>query len=152
MRTLLCLTILVMSAIVSASQPTGKKFGAWDVVSIASVSGTEGNDASVILMQGNEPNTLQARWMQGGPVVISINIEECTGENDFQASYSVDAKRWLQLSRRAVQLRLHTDVSAWLGQAKLACGSTPVIDAFRIDSLDAAASDFTDRLRHFSTD
>ena len=150
MRTFLCLTLFVTSVAASASQPTGKKFGAWHVVSISSLSGTEGDDASVILTQGEEPNTLQASWTQGGPIVVSINIEKCSGEDDFEASYSVEARRWLQLSRHAVQMRLRADVSAWLDQAKLACGSTPAIEAFKIDSLDAAASDFADRLRYFS--
>lgn len=150
MRTVLCLTLFVTSAAASASQPTGRKFGPWHVVSISSLSGTEGNDASVILTQGEEPNTLQASWAQGGPVVVSINIEKCSGEDDFKASYSVEAKRWLQLSRHAIQMRLRADVNAWLGQAKLACGSTPAINAFKIDSLEAAASDFTDRLRYLS--
>lgn len=150
MRTVLCLTLLVTSATASASQPAGKKFGPWHVVSISSLSGTEGNDASVILIQGEEPNTLQVSWTQGGPVVVSINIEKCSGEDDFEASYSVEARHWLQLSRYAIHMRLRADVSAWLGQAKLACGSTPAFKAFKIDSLDAAASDFTDRLRYFS--
>lgn len=150
MRALLFLAVLVTSGAASASQPTGKMFGAWRVVSISSLSGTEGNDASVILTQGDAPNTLQASWTQGGPVVISIDIEKCWGESDFQASYSVEVKRWLQLSRRAVQKRLRADVIAWLGQAKLSCESTLAINTFRIDGLDAAVSNFTDRLRYFS--
>ncbi|KQM33105.1 hypothetical protein [Sphingomonas sp. Leaf10] len=148
-RALLFLVVLVTSGAASASQPTGKTFGAWHVVSISSLSGTEGNDPSVILPQGDAPNTLQASWTQGGPVVISFDIERCLGESDFQASYSVEVKRWLQLSRRAVQKRLRADVNAWLGQAKLACRSTPAINTFRIDGLDAAVSYFTDRMRYF---
>jgi hypothetical protein len=47
---------------------------------------------------------------------------------------------------------LRADVTAWLGQAKLVCGSTQAIAAFKIASLDAAVSDFTDRLRYFAGD
>ena len=93
---------------------------------------------------------MQARWVQGGPVFVSINIEKCHGEDDFEASYSVEPRRWLQMSRRAMQMRLRADVTTWLAQAKLACGATPAIAAFQIDSLDAAATDFTDRLRYFA--
>jgi hypothetical protein len=150
MRTLLCLSLLVMGAGASASQPTGERFGSWHVVSISSLSGTGGDDASVILTQGEDPNVFQVLWTQGGPIVVSINIEKCVGEDDFEASYSVEPSRWLQSSRRAVQMRLRTDLTAWLGQAKLACGSTTAIEDFKIDSLDAAASDFTDRLRYFA--
>lgn len=152
MRTLRYLAAFLMGTAASASQPTGKTFGAWHVVSISSLSGTEGNDASVILTQGDEPNILQASWTQGGPVVISINVEKCSGENDFEASYSVEVERWLQLPRRELQMRLHADISVWLEQAKRACGSKPEIDGFRVDGLDAAASEFTDRLRNFSVD
>lgn len=138
------------SAAASASQPTGKKFGPWHIVSISSLSGTAGDDASVILTQGEEPNVVQARWIQGGSVVVSIIIDKCSGEDDFEESYSVEPSRWLQLSRRAIQMRLRADVSAWLGQARLACGSTPAIEAFKIDSLGSATLEFTDRLRYFS--
>lgn len=94
---------------------------------------------------------MQARWLQGGPVLVSINIENCDGEDDFEASYSVEPRRWLQMSRRAMQMRLRADVITWLAQAKLACGANPAIEAFQIDSLDAAATDFTDRLRYFAS-
>lgn len=43
-------------------------------------------------------------------------------------------------------------MGAWLGQAKLACGATPVIEAFKLNGLDQAANEFTDRLRYFATD
>jgi hypothetical protein len=150
MRAALSLTFIATGAAASASQPIGKAFGPWHVVSISSLSGGEGNDASVILTQGEEPNKLQARWTQGGPVVVSINIEKCSGDDAFEAFYSVDPMRWLQMSRRTMRMRLRADVVTWLAQAKLACHATSAVDAFKIDSLDAAATDFSDRLRYFA--
>jgi hypothetical protein len=104
----------------------------------------------VILTQGEDPNTVQARWVQGRPIFVAINISDCHGKDDFEASYSVEPRRWLQMTRRAMQRRLRADVTTWLAQAKLACGANPAIEAFRIDNLDAAATDFTDRLRYFA--
>lgn len=150
MRTFLFLALLSVSAVASASLPTGRKYGHWDVVSVSGLSGAEGNDASVILAQGEEPNILQVRWVQGGPVVVSINVEKCLGEEDFEASYSIESKRWLQLSRRDIQMRLRTDMAAWLHQAMLACEPNPALKTFSLDSLDKAASDFEARLRYFA--
>jgi hypothetical protein len=138
-----------MSVAASASRPRLERFGPWEVVSIVSLSGTEGDDASVILAQGEYPNIVQARWTQGGPIVVSINIDRCVGDQDFEASYSVEPKRLLQLSRRDVQARLRADVIAWLGQANLVCGSIPAIGAIKIKGLDAAASDFYYWLRYY---
>ncbi|SDA25214.1 hypothetical protein [Sphingomonas sp. NFR15] len=147
-----CLGLALASVSASASQPTGKTFGPWHVVSISSLSGTEGNDASVVLTQGEEPNTLQARWTDGGPVVVSINIEKCSGENDFEAVYSVEVARWLRLSQREVQKRLRSDMTTWLDQARLACRSPAVVTAFKMTDLDRAAMDFTERLKYFAGD
>lgn len=96
MRTLLSLGLLLVSVPAAASQPSGKTYGSWHVVSIWSFSGTEGNDPSLILMQGEEPNTLQVHWTQAGPVVVSINIDKCSGDDDFEASYSMVVQRWLR--------------------------------------------------------
>ena len=72
-------------------------------------------------------------------------------EGDFEASYAVETKQWLQLSRREIQMRLRADIGAWLDQAMLVCGPNPAIKAFRLDGLEAAASDFDDRLRYFAS-
>jgi hypothetical protein len=110
------------------------------------LSGTEGDDASVIFAQGDDP-TLEVRWIQGGSVVVSMNIDKCVGEEDFEASYSVPTEKWLQMSDREVRTRLHADTQVWLDQARLACTLPP---AFKLDALDAAAKEFTERLRYYA--
>lgn len=121
------------------------------MVGISSLSGTEGNDASVVLIQGEEPDTLQARCIDGQPVVVFLTIEKCSGEDAFGATYSVDVARWLRLSPREVQKRLRSDMTTWLEQARRACGSHRVA-AFGMTDLSRAVTDFTERLRYFAGD
>lgn len=118
MRKILFAILLLTAAPVLASQPTGKTYGPWHVVSISSLSGTEGNDASVVLTLGEHPNIFEVSWTQGGPVVVSINIDKCYGEEDFEASYSVAVASWLTLSRSEMQKRVRADITTWLDQAK----------------------------------
>ena len=155
MKMILPILCLFMAIPAHASQPTSKTYGSWRVISIWSLSGTEGNDASVMLLQGEDPNQFQIDWEQGSPVTVSINIDRCykdtdDGEDDFEASYSVPVRRWLALSRNEMQKRVGNDLLNWLGQARLACKSTTAVNAFKVDKLVEATQDFLERLKAFA--
>jgi len=152
MQIFLGLNLLLASVPAPASIPTGKKYGSWQIFSISSLSGTEGNDASVIMSQGDELNVLEARWTQGRPIKVSMSMKICTGDDDFYVAYYVEPKRWLQQSNEAIQQRLRADMTTWLEQARFACGANPAIEAFKFDGLDKAVTDFTDRLHYFAGD
>ena len=148
MRLLPCLFLLSVSTVATASIPTGKNHGPWLVTSISSVDGVHGGDASVILAQGDEHNDLEVRWNEGSASVnVSMYIDECVGEESFDASYSVATDEWLQMSDKEVRTRLRANILIWLDQVRRTCASTP---AFKLRALDAAAKDFTDRLRGFA--
>ena len=148
MRLLPCLFLLSVSTVATASIPTGKNHGPWLVTSISSVDGVHGGDASVILAQGDEHNDLEVRWNEGSASVnVSMYIDECVGEESFDASYSVATDEWLQMSDKEVRTRLRANILIWLDQIRRTCASTP---AFKLRALDAAAKDFTDRLRGFA--
>jgi hypothetical protein len=149
MRLLFCFGLMAASVPASASQPEMRTHGPWSVVSISSLAGGGENDASVILAQGEEPDVMQARWDEGGPVTVSMHVEKCSGEEDYDASYSVPVETWLHMSRRDVQKRLRTDMTAWLGQARRACPAVSV-NFFKLARLDEAAADFHDRLRYYA--
>lgn len=154
MRMILPILLLFMVTSARASQPTSKDYGPWRVISIGSLSGT-GNDASVILLQGEDPNLFKIIWDQGSRVVVSINIDRCyrdtdDGGDDFEASYSAPVKQWLMLSRDEMQKRIRNDLTTWLGQARLACKSSTAVDRFKIDRLAEATRDYIERLKTFA--
>ena len=149
---ILSVLCLFMAIPAHASQPTSKTYGSWWVISISSLSGAEGNDASVMLLQGEDPNQFKINWDQGSPVTVSINIDRCykdtdDGEDDFEASYSTPVTRWLGLSRDEMEKRVRGDLITWLGQARLACKATTAVDAFKVDRLADATQDFIGRLK-----
>jgi hypothetical protein len=146
----LLLCVVASTSVASASQPTGQTFGAWYVTSVASISGTEGDDASVTLTQGEYPDILQASWTQGGRVSVRIDIKGCHGDAAFEARYSVETVRWLKQSRREIQARLYADFTTWLDQAALSCESRSGKTAFKIGRLEEAVGEFDDRLRYFA--
>lgn len=148
MRSLSCLFLLSVSTVATASIPTGKTYGPWLVTSISSVDGANGGDASVILVQGDERNDLEVRWTEGSASVnVSMYIDKCMGEESFEASYSLATGEWLQMTDKEVQTRLRANILIWLDRASRTCASPP---AFKLNALDAAAKDFTGRLRGFT--
>ncbi|HUD93095.1 hypothetical protein [Sphingobium sp.] len=154
MRTLLSLGLVCACATASASIPVGKKHGPWHVSSISSLSGAGGNDASVSLTQDNEENSFEVRWIDGGPVTVSISIDKCEHEyedqyEDFSVSYAVTTKRWLEMSDGEVQGRLRADAKAWIDERQFVC---TMPSTFKVDlkGLEAAVNDFNDRLRYFA--
>jgi hypothetical protein len=150
MRTLVFFALLFASSPAAASQPTGADYGRWHVVSVPSLSGGSGDDAFVQLDQGDERNRIEVEWLEGGPVRMSISIKDCQAKKGFAASSSVPVQQWLKMSNREVLRRLRTDISAWLSQAELTCGSNAVVKSFRFKDLRAAAFDFSNRLRLFA--
>ncbi len=150
MRAILCLGLIAASVPAGPSQPEMRTYGSWHVVSISSTSGAGNDDASVILVQGDQPDVMQVSWDQGGPVWVSIDIDKCAGEEDFEASYSVPVQDWMRQSRREVQIRLRADMAGWLRQARLKCGNAASVRAFRLTRLGEAAADFHDRLRDYA--
>jgi len=148
MRLLSCLFLLSVSSLAAASMPVSKNYGPWLVTSISSVDGANGGDASVILAQGDEHNDLEVRWNEGSASVnVSMYIDKCIGEESFEASYSMETDKWLQMSDEEVQTRLRANILAWLDRANRTCASPP---AFKLNALEAAATDFTTRLRGFA--
>ena len=132
--------------------PTGERYGAWQVVSITSLSGDgSAGDASAILVQENAAGQLSADWDEGGPVTISVKISDCHGDDeDFFKSYSIPTGRWHRLSAGQAADRLEGDFRAWLGQARLACRDTVRLDLFRMERMRAAAKDFVARVHYLS--
>jgi|GEM_PF-2746786 len=144
LRLLPALALLAATAAV-ASMPTGARFGRWHVVSISSLSGVAGDDASAVLVQETRGGTLQAEWDQGGPVMVSIDIEDCTGEDeDFSSGYRVPEAEWLALADGGAA-RLRTGFEAWLAEARRSCPRR--VSHFRLDGLAGASRDFTARIR-----
>ncbi len=145
------------AASVYASTPTGQHFGAWHVVSINSVSGAGGDDASALIVQeqncraeGGVCDELRVNWDQGFNVRVSIDIDDCRGEDeDFEQSYSITVKRWMKAGRM-VERRIESDFKTWLGQAALACESADRAEAFDLKQLRPAVRNFTQRLAWFS--
>ena len=128
----------------AASMPTGARFGRWHVVSISSVSGVSVGDAFAILAQETGAGRLEAEWEQGGPVIVSIDIADCGGEDeDFERSSSVAPAQWLALPCGGA--RLQADFAAWLAEAQRTCRRKA--SSFRLDDLDRAAGAFTARVR-----
>ena len=147
LRLLPALALLGATAAV-ASIPTGARFGPWHVVSISSLSGVSGDDASAILVQEKRGDTLQADWDQSGPVTVSIDIEDCTGEDeDFSRGYQVAEADWLAQADGGAA-RLQADFVAWLAEARRSCPRSA--SRFRLDGLARAAGDFTSRVRALS--
>lgn len=151
MRAILLPAIALAASPALASQPSGEAHGPWQVVSITSLSGVAGNDASVVLAQDSGSSELNVHWKQGGPITVSARIKDCDGDEDFDPFYKVEATRWLRMSRREAVQRLHSDFSAWLGQARLACTASRDLTAFKLDKLDAAVADFHERLSYFAS-
>lgn len=131
----------------AASTPTGRWIGPWHVVSISSLSGVGGGDAAAVLAQEHAAGTLEVNWEQGGPVHVSVRIEDCRDEDEeFRQRYSVPLERWVRLPGGGGR-RLEADFAAWLAQARLECRDGTRIDAFRLDRIRAAAAEFTARVR-----
>jgi hypothetical protein len=142
--------LLAAAAGAAASIPSGLWIGPWHVVSISSLSGVSNDDAAVILAQETAAGTLDANWEEGGPVHVSIRIKDCRDEDhDFRQRYRVPVERWLRLPRGGGR-RLEADFATWLAQARLECGEATRLDAFRLDSIRAAAAEFTARVRIWS--
>jgi hypothetical protein len=144
-------SILLVAGGAGASIPTGERHGAWHVVSITSLSGVAGDDASAILTQENAAGELKAHWVQGGPLRISAKIESCYSEDeDFYQSYSFPIVRWHALGAGEIAGRLEADFGTWLGQAKSACREATRLDLFKMARLRAAAKDFAARVSYLS--
>ncbi|HEX8655414.1 MAG TPA: hypothetical protein VF693_09355 [Allosphingosinicella sp.] len=144
LRTLASLALFAATA-AAASVPTGAHFGPWHVVSIASASGVSGDDAVAMIVQERRGGELQVHWEQGGPVIFSIDIESCGGrDEDFERSARVGQAQWLAMAD-AGAARLRADFTAWLAEARRICPRRAA--ALRLSRLEAAARDFTARLR-----
>lgn len=139
MRIFYFLFLLFASTAATASIPSGKSYGVWHVISISSIDGVSGDDPAVILTQGDDSNVLEVRWSNGISINASIYIEKCRGEDSFEASEIME-------SPEDVETRLRAKFRLWVDQAKRDCGSRP---PFKMKGLDAAVSDFTDRLRFY---
>ena len=151
----LALYITLIGTAAYASTPTGKQFGHWHVTSISSLSGTEGDDASVSLVQehgcsieGYGCSGVEARWVQGSDVIISADIDSCRGEDDFFRSFSVPAERWVQ-DRDAAEKRVVANFRTWLKIAKARCAPARV-RPFNMSEITPAVREFSNRLTYWS--
>lgn len=144
---------LIVAQPAFGSQPESETHGMWSITSISSLAGTEGDDASVVLAQGEHPDTIEVRWLQGGPVTISINIEHCREEDDFEAGYTVDVAQWLTQADQEVYRRLQRNFETWIGQARLSCEEAASASAgrFELGRLREAVEGFGRRLRHYAS-
>jgi hypothetical protein len=137
--------VLLAATAAAASTPTGGRFGPWQVVSIASVSGVSGGDAFAVLVQEKSGGELSAEWEQGGPVVVSIDIARCGGRGeDFERGYSIAQAEWLALPDGGAP-RLQADFAAWLAEAGRSCRRR--VSPFRLHHLATAARDFSARVQ-----
>ena len=157
-RNFIALCGLMTASSAYSSTPTGQVFGSWRVISINSMSGVDGDDASAMIVQtqGCLPNIgacdeLQVSWTQKSDVQISVRVKDCLEEfEDFSASYSVPVDRWLKADR-AMENRIFADFTMWLAQAKLACRKPDRAIAFDLRKLKPAVRNFTARLRYFAS-
>jgi hypothetical protein len=133
-----------------ASTPQGAMHGAWHVISISSISGVGGDDASVMMTQESAGDELTIRWDQGGRVVISVDIDDCFADEDFEQSYAVPLSAWQALSRKERARHLTTTFATWIEQARLSCKKLKSADKFKFGSLTRASDDFNRRLDDFS--
>ncbi|MEP7350816.1 MAG: hypothetical protein ABI668_12825 [Sphingorhabdus sp.] len=148
---------IMFSVCAYASMPTGQHFGSWHVVSINSLSGAGDDDASALIVQeqncgsdGAACDELRVNWLQGYNVSVSIDLNDCRGEDDdFQQSYSIPVGRWKNAGR-TIEQQIENDFKTWLGQAALACDSASQARAFDLKKLRPAIRNFTERLTWFS--
>ncbi|MGC1469172.1 MAG: hypothetical protein WA793_07300 [Sphingorhabdus sp.] len=149
---ILCIALLmgVLPVGAQASMPQGAVHGAWHVISISSISGVGGNDASVMMTQEIAGDDLTIRWDEGGHVVISVDIDDCFADEDFEQSYAVPLSAWQALSRKARARHLTRTFATWVEQARLSCKKSKSADKFKVGSLTRASDDFNRRLDYFS--
>lgn len=149
MRSFLALTLpLLISGIAHASTPTGARHGAWHVVSITSISGVSADDASAILVQENDAGRIELDWQEGGDVVFSFHIPNCTGDDDELAHHdSLTAAALARTPLPALTRRLESNVSTWLDEARRTCRNPGRLDLFQLQLFAEAVADFTGRVR-----
>ena len=139
--------LLLFAAPATASQPTTNTFGAWHVISIASMSGTEGDDPSALISQEIEGGELSVVWSGRERIIVSVNVDDCYAEDqDFKQFYIVPIDQWLTMSQDEAANRLAKDFSTWISQALLSCRRPNTIGQFRLAEIKPAARDFMRRL------
>lgn len=55
-----------------------------------------------------------------------------------------------RLSKNEAKAGLRAEITGWLNQAKLSCSSSMATEPFSLMGLNAAAADFTNRLRYLA--
>jgi hypothetical protein len=135
-----------LTASAHASIPHGTRYGPWHVVSIGSMSGTGGNDASVLITQEIDGDDLTVRWQEGGQIILSVNIDHCSADEDFDQSYAIPIETWQVLPHRAIAHHLQITFSTWIEQARLSCPKQTSIAKFQLGLLSRASRDFNQRL------
>jgi hypothetical protein len=140
----------LLTANAHASIPQGARHGPWHVTSISSVSGVDGNDAAVMLTQEIDGDELTVRWDGGGHVRISIDIDGCVADEDFEQTYAIPLDAWQALSSQARARHLKRTFDTWTQQARLACTEPNGTDNFQLRMLSIASDDFNRRLDYFS--
>lgn len=148
-RFITLLPILFLAGVAQASTPTGGDHGAWHVVSITSLSGVGGDDASAVLVQEYPAGRIALDWRQGGEVMVSIRIESCTDEdNDLGHHYSMSPADLVHMPLPRLISQLESDFSTWLAEARRTCQHPERLRRFRLERLADALADYVDRVRY----
>jgi DNA-binding transcriptional MerR regulator len=140
----------LLAASAQASTPQGAMHGSWHVISIISTSGVGGNDAAVLITQKADGDELTARWEEGGRIVMSIDINECFNDQDFEQSYAIPLSTWQALSIGARARHLKITFGTWIEQAQLSCTKRNGVEKFQLGLLKRASNDFNRRLDYFA--
>ena len=147
-------SVILLSGLLAASAqgstPQGAMHGSWRVISISSMSGAGSNDAGVTITQEADGDELTARWEEGGRIVMSIDINECFNDEDFEQSYAVPLSAWQALSIGARARHLKVTFDTWIEQALLSCTKRNSVEKFQLGLLKRASDDFNRRLDYFA--
>lgn len=130
-----------------ASTPTGARHGAWHVVSITSLSGVRGDDASAILVQENEAGRIELDWQQGSNIVLSFRIQNCTGDDDLSHSDAITLAELAHMPLPALTRRAAGHLSDWFAEARRTCRNPGRLDSFQLQLFAEAFADFVARVR-----